>query len=243
MGRGKIVIRRIDNSTSRQVTFSKRRNGLLKKAKELAILCDAEVGVMVFSSTGKLYDFSSSSSELESSSHVLLHCPFSWSIWSAIVEEWGLYWCIPKSVDGLLSWWMSGKFHKFDRLIWRAILLIVLWSIWKLKNECVFSNAQPISSGLLELIKFRSAVWLKASIKDFPYTVDDLVFNWRQIKGGAYCFFFFGVFSYLLETAMQLSGLKSVCSVVICPVIYSASVEVYLFCLLFITALVLFLGV
>ncbi|CAN1145705.1 MADS-box transcription factor 27 [Linum perenne] len=61
MGRGKIVIRRIDNSTSRQVTFSKRRNGLLKKAKELAILCDAQVGVIIFSSTGKLYDFSSSS--------------------------------------------------------------------------------------------------------------------------------------------------------------------------------------
>ncbi|XP_031377140.1 MADS-box transcription factor 23-like isoform X2 [Punica granatum] len=61
MGRGKIVIRRIDNSTSRQVTFSKRRSGLLKKAKELAILCDAEVGVIIFSSTGKLYDFASSS--------------------------------------------------------------------------------------------------------------------------------------------------------------------------------------
>ncbi|XP_026663468.1 MADS-box transcription factor 23-like isoform X2 [Phoenix dactylifera] len=61
MGRGKIVIRRIDNSTSRQVTFSKRRNGLLKKAKELAILCDAEVGLMVFSSTGRLYDFASTS--------------------------------------------------------------------------------------------------------------------------------------------------------------------------------------
>ncbi|KAM7278530.1 hypothetical protein ACFE04_005664 [Oxalis oulophora] len=61
MGRGKIVIRRIDNSTSRQVTFSKRRNGLLKKAKELAILCDAEVGIVIFSSTGKLYDFASTS--------------------------------------------------------------------------------------------------------------------------------------------------------------------------------------
>ncbi|KAL3735021.1 hypothetical protein ACJRO7_024221 [Eucalyptus globulus] len=61
MGRGKIVIRRIDNTTSRQVTFSKRRNGLLKKARELAILCDAEVGVVIFSSTGKLYDFASSS--------------------------------------------------------------------------------------------------------------------------------------------------------------------------------------
>ncbi|PKA62182.1 MADS-box transcription factor 27 [Apostasia shenzhenica] len=61
MGRGKIVIRRIDNSTSRQVTFSKRRNGLLKKARELAILCDAEVGLVIFSSTGRLYDFSSTS--------------------------------------------------------------------------------------------------------------------------------------------------------------------------------------
>ncbi|XP_039164821.1 agamous-like MADS-box protein AGL21 isoform X2 [Eucalyptus grandis] len=60
MGRGKIVIRRIDNTTSRQVTFSKRRNGLLK-GEELAILCDAEVGVVIFSSTGKLYDFASSS--------------------------------------------------------------------------------------------------------------------------------------------------------------------------------------
>ncbi|CAL1411371.1 unnamed protein product [Linum trigynum] len=60
MGRGKIEIRRIDNSTSRQVTFSKRRNGLLKKAKELDILCDAEVGIIVFSNTGKLYNLASS---------------------------------------------------------------------------------------------------------------------------------------------------------------------------------------
>ncbi|CAN8328435.1 unnamed protein product [Cochlearia groenlandica] len=61
MGRGKIVIQRIDDSTSRQVTFSKRRKGLIKKAKELAILCDAEVGLIIFSNTGKLYDFASSS--------------------------------------------------------------------------------------------------------------------------------------------------------------------------------------
>ncbi|XP_050262550.1 MADS-box transcription factor ANR1-like isoform X2 [Quercus robur] len=61
MGRGKIVIKRIDNSTSRQVTFSKRRNGLLKKAKELSILCEADVGLIIFSSTGRLYDYSSTS--------------------------------------------------------------------------------------------------------------------------------------------------------------------------------------
>ncbi|KAJ3705785.1 hypothetical protein LUZ61_009490 [Rhynchospora tenuis] len=66
MGRGKIQIKRIDNSTSRQVTFSKRRNGLIKKAKELSILCDAEVGVIVFSSTGRLYEFASPPSTIPS---------------------------------------------------------------------------------------------------------------------------------------------------------------------------------
>ncbi|KAI3672501.1 hypothetical protein L6452_38590 [Arctium lappa] len=60
MGRGRIEIQKIENVSRRQVTFSKRRVGLMKKAKELAILCDAEVGVIIFSSTGKLYDFASS---------------------------------------------------------------------------------------------------------------------------------------------------------------------------------------
>ncbi|KAL8261638.1 hypothetical protein R6Q59_025687 [Mikania micrantha] len=60
MGRGRIEIKKIENVSSRQVTFSKRRAGLMKKAKELAILCDAEVGVVIFSSTGKLYEFASS---------------------------------------------------------------------------------------------------------------------------------------------------------------------------------------
>ncbi|XAR62056.1 hypothetical protein NMG60_11016642 [Bertholletia excelsa] len=84
MGRGKIVIRRIDNSTSRQVTFSKRRNGLLKKAKELAILCDAEVGVIIFSSTGKLYDFASNRSLL--SPICLLLSYFNYSLYLAYLE-------------------------------------------------------------------------------------------------------------------------------------------------------------
>nr|CAD1818246.1 unnamed protein product [Ananas comosus var. bracteatus] len=49
MGRGKIEIKRIENTTSRQVTFCKRRNGLLKKAYELSVLCDAEIALVVFS--------------------------------------------------------------------------------------------------------------------------------------------------------------------------------------------------
>uniref|UniRef100_A0A5B7A7B3 Floral homeotic protein AGAMOUS n=1 Tax=Davidia involucrata TaxID=16924 RepID=A0A5B7A7B3_DAVIN len=61
MGRGKIEIKRIENTTNRQVTFCKRRNGLLKKAYELSVLCDAEVALIVFSSRGRLYEYSNNS--------------------------------------------------------------------------------------------------------------------------------------------------------------------------------------
>jgi SRF-type transcription factor (DNA-binding and dimerisation domain) len=72
MGRGKIAIKRIESVTSRQVTFSKRRKGLLKKARELSILCDAEVGLVVFSCTDRLYEFSSSSMGKPMFSNLLL---------------------------------------------------------------------------------------------------------------------------------------------------------------------------
>lgn len=60
MTRQKIEIKKIVNPSARQVTFSKRRRGLFKKAQELSTLCDAEIAVIVFSTTGKLFEYCSS---------------------------------------------------------------------------------------------------------------------------------------------------------------------------------------
>jgi hypothetical protein len=60
MGRGRVELKRIENKINRQVTFAKRRNGLLKKAHELSVLCDAEVALIIFSNRGKLCEFCSS---------------------------------------------------------------------------------------------------------------------------------------------------------------------------------------
>ncbi|XP_044497431.1 MADS-box protein defh21-like isoform X1 [Mangifera indica] len=65
MGRGKIVITKIENRTNRQVTFSKRRVGLLKKTHELSVLCDAQIGLIIFSSTGKLFEYCSETTSME----------------------------------------------------------------------------------------------------------------------------------------------------------------------------------
>lgn len=61
MGRGRVEMKRIENKISRQVTFSKRRSGLLKKTNEISVLCDAEVALIVFSSNGKLFEYSTQS--------------------------------------------------------------------------------------------------------------------------------------------------------------------------------------
>nr|WKY18080.1 flowering-related B-class MADS-box protein [Lonicera macranthoides] len=59
MGRGKIEIKKIENRTNRQVTYSKRRNGIFKKAQELTVLCDAKVSLIMFSNTGKFHEYTS----------------------------------------------------------------------------------------------------------------------------------------------------------------------------------------
>ncbi|KAF8030747.1 hypothetical protein BT93_D0052 [Corymbia citriodora subsp. variegata] len=64
MGRGKIEIRRIENTNNRQVTYSKRRNGIIKKAKEISVLCDAHVAVVIFGCSGKMHEYCSPKASL-----------------------------------------------------------------------------------------------------------------------------------------------------------------------------------
>ncbi|KAH3743502.1 SRF-type transcription factor [Pelomyxa schiedti] len=59
MGRNKIKIERIQNERNRQATFTKRKLGLMKKAMELSILCECEVGLIMFSSSNKLFVYAS----------------------------------------------------------------------------------------------------------------------------------------------------------------------------------------
>ncbi|KAL3621651.1 hypothetical protein CASFOL_036563 [Castilleja foliolosa] len=56
-GRQKIKMAKIENEKSLQVTFSKRRAGLFKKANELATLCGVETAVVVFSPGNRAHSF------------------------------------------------------------------------------------------------------------------------------------------------------------------------------------------
>ncbi|KAI6688021.1 hypothetical protein NL676_024849 [Syzygium grande] len=70
MGRVKLQIKRIENTTNRQVTFSKRRSGLINKAYELSVLCDVDVALIMFSPSGRLSFFSGDKSPVSSESQL-----------------------------------------------------------------------------------------------------------------------------------------------------------------------------
>ncbi|XP_032902686.1 myocyte-specific enhancer factor 2C-like [Amblyraja radiata] len=59
MGRKKIQISRIVDQRNRQVTFTKRKFGLMKKAYELSVLCDCEIALIIFNSTNRLFQYAS----------------------------------------------------------------------------------------------------------------------------------------------------------------------------------------
>jgi len=64
MGRNKIKIERIANERNRQATFTKRKNGLFKKAMELSILCDCEISLIIFNNqSGKYFQYGSTDTE------------------------------------------------------------------------------------------------------------------------------------------------------------------------------------
>ncbi|RWR87408.1 agamous-like MADS-box protein AGL29 [Cinnamomum micranthum f. kanehirae] len=63
MGKRKIEMRRIEKKSARQVCFSKRRQGLFKKAKELSTLCGVDITILVFSPAGRFYSFANTDIE------------------------------------------------------------------------------------------------------------------------------------------------------------------------------------
>ncbi|XP_004646897.1 myocyte-specific enhancer factor 2B [Octodon degus] len=59
MGRKKIQISRILDQRNRQVTFTKRKFGLMKKAYELSVLCDCEIALIIFNGANRLFQYAS----------------------------------------------------------------------------------------------------------------------------------------------------------------------------------------
>ncbi|XVF39216.1 hypothetical protein PTKIN_Ptkin01aG0017700 [Pterospermum kingtungense] len=100
--------------------------------------------------------------EIESVSHLFFVCPMSWRVWSHWCWNWGVQWVSRKDPWQCFEQWLQLlPKNRCDKL-WRMSFGAVIWSIWLIRNECIFQNKVLVMDHLLDIIKARLAFWAKA---------------------------------------------------------------------------------
>ncbi|CAL5386805.1 unnamed protein product [Camellia sinensis] len=105
----------------------------------------------------------------------MVSCLFASIVWIEMLNWWDVQEALPGAVERLLPWWDSEKFG-------RGIPLVVLWSLWKLRNDVVFNALVPNVAELCEVIKVKVALRLRPYYSEHSFTVQDFVLNLRQMK-------------------------------------------------------------
>ncbi|CAA2993429.1 agamous-like MADS-box AGL62 [Olea europaea subsp. europaea] len=100
-GKRKIEIQKIDKKTSLQVSFSKRRKGLFKKAAETRLLCGTDVAIVIQSPGNKFFTFGEPSVE-----SILNRWQFLDDAHNPVVEEMG------KSEREF--WWVNENLERME---------------------------------------------------------------------------------------------------------------------------------
>lgn len=119
----------------------------------------------------------------ENVSHVFLHCQFAWSIWSEVVKWWSLVWVVPENITQLLDWWSGFKFKKMLKGMWNALPSVVMWYVWKARNEIKFAGSDVNWCGVCESIELHIAFLVKYHTKGLVFLVNDLLYNLKSIMG------------------------------------------------------------
>ncbi|KAL7195967.1 hypothetical protein ACSBR1_036071 [Camellia fascicularis] len=85
-----------------------------------------------------------------------------------------MQWVVPENAKDVMDWWRGIIWGKLETKIWDVIPFAVLWSIWTMRNGCIFNGKQHILEEACDLIKLRVALWMKAIISELQYAVHDV---------------------------------------------------------------------
>ncbi|KAL9672928.1 hypothetical protein QQ045_029181 [Rhodiola kirilowii] len=109
--------------------------------------------------------------EQETTDHLLIHCEWSWKLWSCSLSWWGGVWVVPESAKCLLESWQVGGVSKAFNRMWKTLCYAILWSIWEERNKRCFKDQTRSVEAVGELVKARVAWWAKFRSLKCPYLV------------------------------------------------------------------------
>ena len=113
----------------------------------------------------------------ESIHHLFLGCSVALELWLWWLNIWGISWVFPPSLTMLHQQWHAPFKGSLIKKSWQAIFFIILWSIWKERNERIFENKACSSSQLKDLIILRLSWWLKGWGESFPHSASEILRN------------------------------------------------------------------
>ncbi|KAL9672015.1 hypothetical protein QQ045_009589 [Rhodiola kirilowii] len=148
------------DSLPSKVLLSKRRV-LLREEDLFCVLCGGEV---------------------ETSDHLLIHCEWSWRLWTDCLTWWGSSWVAPQTAKTLLVSWDLGGPSKSSKRSGRILCYAVLWSIWEERNKRCFQNCKRRVEEIGELVKSRVAWWAKFRSTNCPYSTSVIKHNIEEVK-------------------------------------------------------------
>ena len=84
-----------------------------------------------------------------------------------------MWWVIPGSIEALLHWWAGASIKKKEVKVWKIVLLVLLWSISRLRNDVLFNDAYLNFANLKDIVKTMIAFSAKSRLSGVNYTVHD----------------------------------------------------------------------
>uniref|UniRef100_A0A7C9CXT7 Reverse transcriptase zinc-binding domain-containing protein n=1 Tax=Opuntia streptacantha TaxID=393608 RepID=A0A7C9CXT7_OPUST len=115
------------------------------------------------------------SAQVESTSHLLVLCPVSWTVWSTVAEDLKQELQLVESFRMHYEVWMGRNWRNATfRKLWCTTFFAVAWSLWLARNEIIFQQKEMDLKMLCNLIRWRVAYWTKAWKEKLPYSCSDL---------------------------------------------------------------------
>ena len=121
-------------------------------------------------------------SQSEDIDHILLRCMLSRNIWNCLATDLGITLQASQNFRMFYDWWMSRKItNKLRRKLHILTFFTITWSLWSKRNLMIFQNQEFEHEALVNIIKWRIAMWSKAWKESFPYSAEELARNFKDI--------------------------------------------------------------
>ena len=121
-------------------------------------------------------------SEIESNSHVLFTCTFSWRIWMTVLRWGGISGVLPSQCIPFIQSWRRLAPGRRRGKLWSLCLGCVVWSIWFERNKVKFEDRSPDLGLSIYALKIRIHTWAKellgmAILPSMATANDDMLFS------------------------------------------------------------------